>query len=193
MDKADVARRQLGTALDIFLRGRDPVSVHCLAMGGGEIAEWLAETKGAEAFITHVKKTFPHLTDPEIKGLRTKHWNAFKHARKQNGKDRNDEVILSDFDLTHNEHALFWGWTDYGAAGFPFPIEAQVFEVWYLAKYLEKVSPDVDATSIQSVFPGLAQLNIAQQLLRLNDRIRKTRKRSIIMNDAKTDRRPLLL
>jgi hypothetical protein len=45
MDKGEVARRQLGTALDMFLRGQDPVSVHTLAMAGGEIAERLAEKK----------------------------------------------------------------------------------------------------------------------------------------------------
>ncbi len=34
MNKAEVARRLLGTALDVFLRGQDPVSVHLLARLG---------------------------------------------------------------------------------------------------------------------------------------------------------------
>lgn len=33
--KAAVARRQLGTALALFLDDSDPISVHCLACGGG--------------------------------------------------------------------------------------------------------------------------------------------------------------
>ena len=32
------------TALDLFLRDKDPISVQCLACGGGEVVEGLAET-----------------------------------------------------------------------------------------------------------------------------------------------------
>jgi hypothetical protein len=46
MDKAEVARRLLGTALDLFLRRQDPVAVHTLAMAGSKVAEWLAEKGG---------------------------------------------------------------------------------------------------------------------------------------------------
>jgi hypothetical protein len=59
MTKDEVARRQLGAALDMYLRGQDPVSVHCLAMAGCEIAEWLVEDAGAQAFKTHILKNIP--------------------------------------------------------------------------------------------------------------------------------------
>jgi hypothetical protein len=39
MDKAEVARRQLGTALDLFLQRQDHVAIHSLAMAGSEVAE----------------------------------------------------------------------------------------------------------------------------------------------------------
>jgi hypothetical protein len=48
--KREIARRQLGTALDLHLGGRDPVSVHCLACGGCEIAEQLANNAGEAPF-----------------------------------------------------------------------------------------------------------------------------------------------
>jgi hypothetical protein len=40
LDKAQIARRQLGTALALFIEDLDPVSVHTLACAGGEIAEY---------------------------------------------------------------------------------------------------------------------------------------------------------
>jgi hypothetical protein len=64
MIKADVARSQLGTALHLFLQDVDPVSVHCLARGGGEIAEWLAQKARGENFATRVRET---LSEPDEK------------------------------------------------------------------------------------------------------------------------------
>src|ERR1700675_97063 len=98
MDKIEVARRQLGTALDMFVRGQDPVSIHCLAMGGGEIAEWLAEKSGAQPFKTHILDTFPDLRMQDIRAVQRKNWNAFKHATTLNGADRDDGAILAAFD-----------------------------------------------------------------------------------------------
>ena len=172
MDKAEVARRQLGTALDMFLHEQDPVSVHCLAVGGGEIAEWLAEKAGANAFTSHALTTFPHLTVADIKGVRTKHWNAFKHATKRGGKDREDDSVLAGFHPTHNEHALFIGWYDYAKAGLPLPMEAQVYQAWYLAKYPEKIDPNSNRSGIDYIFPALVTLPATQQQNKLNEAIR---------------------
>jgi hypothetical protein len=193
MDKAEVARRQLGTALAMFLRGLDPVSTHCLAVGGGEIAEWLAEKAGAKTFTSHVLTTFPELTPAAIKWVRRKNWNAFKHATTRQGKDRKDDEILVGFDPNDNEHALFIGWYDYSKAGLPWPIEVQVFEAWYLAKYPEKISPDQDRSGIDYLFPNLAGQSRERQHTLLNEMIIKSRKNEEVMNDPRTDGRPLVL
>ena len=66
MNKADVARCQLGTALHLFLQDVDPVSVHCLACGGGEIAGWLAQTASGENFATRVGEALPELEAKKI-------------------------------------------------------------------------------------------------------------------------------
>ena len=44
--KIECARRQLGTALDLYLRDLDPVSVHCLANGGCELIQFHAAKAG---------------------------------------------------------------------------------------------------------------------------------------------------
>jgi hypothetical protein len=57
-DKADIARRQLGTALALFLDDADSVSVHTLACAGSEIAEHLTRKAGAEPFSGHALASF---------------------------------------------------------------------------------------------------------------------------------------
>lgn len=193
MNKAEVARRQLGVALDMFLRGQDPVSVHCLAMGGGEVAEFLAEAAGGKPFKNHILDTFPDMNIRDIRVLQRKSWNAFKHATTQKGIDRDDADVLEAFDPTENEHTLLIGWWDYGAAGLPRPIEAQAFEGWYMAKYPEKADPAFDMGPINRLFPELAGLSSGRQHARLVDVIRKAKKNGAVMNDPGTDRRTLVL
>src|SRR6266404_1994636 len=72
--------------LDMFLRDQDPVSVHSLAMAGGEIAEQLASNAGAEPFVSHVLRTFPDIDLKEIRTLQRKFSNAFKHATTRDGQ-----------------------------------------------------------------------------------------------------------
>ena len=60
LTKAKVARRQLGTALALFLEDRDPVSVHMLACAGGELADHLAHAKGATPFSGHALAVVPN-------------------------------------------------------------------------------------------------------------------------------------
>jgi hypothetical protein len=193
MDKAEVARRQLGTALDMFLREQDPVSVHSLAMAGGEVAEGLARNAGVEPFVSHVLKTFPDMDMPKIRNIQRKYSNAFKHAMTRNGQDRQDTEIIKSFDPKINEDTLFVGWHDMLHTGLPAPIEAQAFMVWYFAKNPEKLNPAVDISTYMETFPNLRSLSPRRQLDRLRDVIRKAKKNSAAMQDPGTDRRRLVL
>jgi hypothetical protein len=194
MDKAEIARRHLGTALDMFLRNRDPVSVHTLTMAGAELAEWLVEKAGRQPFVNHILETFPEMDMKELRKRQRLYVNAFKHATGWSGLDRDDQAILEHFEPTINEHMLLIGWYDYGAAGLPRPIESQAFEVWYLAKYPEKLNPEkADLPALKYYFPNLRGQSLRRQLERLNEVIRKARRKGEIMDHADTDRRPLLI
>jgi hypothetical protein len=193
MTKSDIARCQLGTALDMFIQGQDPVSVHCLAMAGGEVAEWLAENAGGEPFKSHILETFPVSNLKEIRKLQRQYWNAFKHATERDGKAREDEKLLASFDPTVNDHMLFVGWHDYGMAGLALPIEAQIFEAWYLAKYPEKVSSEASIGGVEYVFPNLSLLSPDEQHDKLAEAIIKWRQCAAVMEDPGTDRRPLVM
>jgi hypothetical protein len=86
LDKAQVARRQLATALALFIDDLDPVSVHTLACAGGEIAESLTDYAGGQPFASHARATFPDLDLKEIRRMQRQFWNAFKHAHSRNSR-----------------------------------------------------------------------------------------------------------
>jgi hypothetical protein len=108
MDKGEVARRLLGTALDMFLRpNQDPVSIHCLAMAGGEIAEGLAKNAGVAPFLDHITATFPDRKIEDIRNIQRQFYNAFKHMFTRDGKERQDQDVLERFDAAINDHTYF--------------------------------------------------------------------------------------
>lgn len=162
-------------------------------MAGGEIAERLAEVAGAETLISHIHATFPDKTPEEIRSIQRRFYNAFKHAVRKDGRDRKDQHILESFDPETNHHVLYHGWYDFMRSGLPIPIEVQVFEPWYFARYSEKVNPEVDMSLIYDLFPNLSSWSAERQHRALTEAIRKAKKNGAVMNDASTDRRPLVL
>jgi hypothetical protein len=193
LDKTEIARRQLGTALALFLEDSDPVSIHTLACAGCEIAEHLTRKAGEKPFSTHALLTFPDLDPAQIRRLQNQYWNAFKHALTRRGIEREDSELLERFEDKVNDHALFIGWYDYALAVGALPIEAQIFQVWYFALYPEKLNPEVDTTKYQQVFPMLPSKSRADQKRALREVISSFRKDAEVMTHAQTDPRPLVL
>src|SRR5262245_48778562 len=193
LDKTEIARRQLGTALTLFLQDSDPVSVHTLACAGCEIAEYLTRKAGAEPFSTHALLTFPDLNIGKIRELQNQYWNTFKHARTRGGMERKDGELLERFGDEVNDHTLLIGWHDYMRAVGALPIEAQIFQVWYFALYPEKLKPEVDTTIHQKVFPMLPSKSRADQKRALREVISSFRRDAEVMCHPQTDPRPLML
>src|SRR5580704_9603297 len=104
LDKTKVARRQLCTALALFLDDLDPVSVHTLACSGGEVAEHLTRKAGAEPFVSHALATFSDLKPKDIRRLKNQFWNSFKHATTHKGEERDDRKLLERFNDLQNDH-----------------------------------------------------------------------------------------
>lgn len=193
MDKLEIARRQLGTALALFLEDGDPVSVHCLACGGGEIAETLTEKAGREPFSAHALGVVPDLTRDSLRRTRNRYWNAFKHALTHAGMERRDEEIIAQFTDEKNDHVLFVGWYDLALAAGNMPIEAQAFQAWYFARFPEKLADECDPAIYEALFPGLDSLARTDQKARLRWAIAGARLDDNVMNDSKTDPNPLIL
>jgi hypothetical protein len=182
-----VARAQLMTALDLFLRDKDPIAVHCLACGGGEIIEKVAEAQGNKVFATHIISTQPEMDRGKIKGLRNRYWNAFKHYSDFDGLPRDDEELFARFDDTVNDSSLFIGWWDYQSAAGKLPVAAQVFQVWYYAVYEEKLAPDADLRSIRKAFPYIRKQDRGEQKRRLRRSVEKYRNDRKLLADPLTE------
>jgi hypothetical protein len=193
LNKKEVARRQLGTALALYLNDNDPVAVHCLACGGGEIAEFLTRQAKQKPFIEHIIATFPERKAREIRILRNQYWNAFKHATDKEGNKREDLTLLAQFTDEQNDHALFIGWYDYMLAVGALPIEAQAHQTWYFAKYPEKLNQGVDKDRYEKLFPNIGKLPRAEQKQRLCEAIKCARQDDAVMHHIGTDPRPLIL
>ena len=191
--KAAVARRQLGTALSLFLADEDPVSVHCLACGGGEIADFLAKEAGKMPFSQHALETNPDMKIGELQILRNKYWNAMKHALTLNGKVRSDDELLTRFDDEQNDHVLFVGWYDYASAVGCLPVEVQAFQVWYFANFPEKLTEEFPAADFENMFPGIRTMRRSEKKRVLRQKIAYAKRQISIMQDPRTERRKLIL
>jgi hypothetical protein len=195
--KVESARRQLGTALALYLDDYDPVSVHCLAGGACEVIDFYVRKAGKEPFVTHILHNNPHRDLSGVRRLQRQYWTAFKHATKKAGKnekiERDDEALLADFSDEQNDEALLVGWTDYARATQTMPIEAQVHQVWYFAKNPSKLNPKHLPDHFERQFPRLNSQPRSEQKARLREKIEWARSDPELMNDPKTDARPLIL
>ena len=196
LSKLEIARRQLGTALALYLQDSDPVSVHCLVCGGCEIAEHLTVQSGNPPMREFALAANAGLDEKAFRRTRDQFWNAFKHSSSHKGVERDDTKLLSTFSEQENEERLFVVWFDYGNAAGSLPIEAQVYSAWLLARMPILISSDVGEAFLRGLedeFPNLSSLPRDRQRQRLKRHIDKCRKDRVLMADPLTDRRPLML
>lgn len=191
--KIETARRQLGTALALFLDDCDPVSIHCLVGPACEVIDFYAEKNGTPRFIEHALATIPGLQIAAYKKLQRQYLNAFKHASSR-GQERHEDVeLLASFTDERNDAALFIGWSDYLLLTRAIPIEAQAFQAWFFALHPEKLAPGVVVDRYEELFPGIGDLDRPRQKAMLRERIEVARRDPDVMNDHRTDKRPLIL
>jgi hypothetical protein len=189
LDKIEIARRQLGAALALFLENLDPVSVHALACGGGEVAEHLPQKVGKVPFREDMG-----LSEQEYRALRNKYWNAFKHVTTKSGVPREDQELLDAFTDEVNDHVLMAGWTDYVKGSHSLPIEAQIFLSWYYAMNPERVKsgPILD-NSIRLFGNDIPNVSRKEAKRRLHFTVNQLRSDVEAKADPNTDQRPLVM
>jgi hypothetical protein len=179
LTKVQVAHRQLGTGLKLFLSNHDPVSVHALACAGGGIAEHLTRKRGEQPFSSHALATFPDLDAKKIRRLRNQFWNAFRHASTQKGEERDDRKLLKRFNDLQNDHALFIGWyasvSDLVLCALSRKAQSRLWQNAYWGNFFE-----------------VARLSRKKQKQALRNVIARYRKNADVMNDEKTERAPLI-
>lgn len=192
--RSQIVRRLLGTATQLFIDDLDPVSVHCLASSAAEHASFLSTEKTGNSFNNHILETFPKKSIGEIRRLRNRDWNVIKHASDPKGNPIDPREALDGFEDQTNDATLFVVWLDYIAGGEPLPIEAQVFQVWYLELYPKKLDPKVvEHEGTTNEFPNLTNLSRAEQKRLLREKILQYRNNEELLSHVKTDARPLVL
>ena len=191
LTKLDVARHQLGTAMELFIRDRDPVAVQCLACGGAEMIEAVAQLEKVEMFSTHILRTMPELNIAAVRNRQRVYWNAFKHMTTRGGEVRDDTATLAAFDDTANDAALFVGWWDYQMVTKKLPLPVQVFQVWWYALNEDKLTPGADTSTIRKVFTNIARDSRAEQKRKLRRAVEKYRHDKIVLSDPQTEDEPL--
>lgn len=198
MDKSEIARRHLGTALALYLDDADPVSVHTLACAGAEVADVLSETDGRTPFrLFRTLERGREITDREYVNIRNVYANAFKHARQHSGAMREDAKLLTEFNDVSNDERLFVAWFDFGCSGRPHPIESHVFQAWFLALHPIRLTGSAAGqnllTDLSAEFPDLPSLNRDRQKKRLRRSIAIAKRDRKMMADSRIDQRPLIL
>lgn len=192
--KLRIARAQLGTALSLFLRNKDPLSVQALACGGSEVIEGLADQNKIPTLSSHILQTHPGVDMAKIKSLRNQYWNAIKHFYSRDSKTaRDDEALMADFSDEKNDTVLFMGWLDYQLLTKKLPVEVQVFQVWWYATNEKSLKPNVDPTPYRAVFPDIMKFDRREQKRRLKRITEKYRGNREILADARTEIGPLII
>ena len=189
-----IARHQLGTALSLFLRDKDPLSVQALACGGSEVIERVAQKSGITSISTHLIGS-PSL--PDIRTLRKErnlYWNAIKHYTRTDRTDpqRDDEELMLNFTDQANDVVLFLGWWDYLAVTKRLPVEAQVFQAWWYGVNDKAMYPGEMRENVRMLFPNIMDDDRSGQKRRLNRMIEKHRRNKEILADERTELAPLM-
>ena len=196
--KIDAARRQLGTALALYLRDQDPFSVHVLASGGAELAEGFIEELGAKPLRDFALDTWPGVTARDYYEQKKRFVNPMKHYKDFRGRVRDDDEALTEFTDEHNDAILFDGWSNYSIAGHASPVEAQVYLAWFMALTPWKFPMDEEPAqrvryALSREFPNLTVRSRQGQKRLLLRAIKRKADDTKFRRSAGVDQRPLVL
>jgi len=152
--KLKVAEQEIIAAVRLFFDGGGSIPVYVLAAAAREITTTLCRMRGISSFFDDVKKAHPGISAADLYKLASKHAGFFKHA------DRDPDGVLADYSEQEAEAVVFTAAHDFGRLTGGKPIEAQVFEAWYLALHLPS---DVPAR-LRELLPNLKTAPRAKQI-----------------------------
>jgi hypothetical protein len=184
--KIDAAKRQLITAIRLFFEGGDPVSVYSLASNAWEVVDVFCTNAGVESFSKQARENLPtghtlryYINEPCR--------NFFKHAEQD--PDPESSVELREANVAA---LLFLAVEDYIRFRRGGPVEAQVFQLWFIAVFPEKVTegdpvaqPKLESAKL--AFPGIATLASSDKIAMGRQVLEAARKDAWLAADPKTE------
>ncbi|MES9898765.1 MAG: hypothetical protein ABW148_07060 [Sedimenticola sp.] len=158
--KIEAAQRQLVTAIELFFRNGDPVSIHSLATNAWEVIDALCTNYGVDSVSDDTRGHIVGSKDLKFDYINSPYRNFFKHS------DRDPNSVLEGFNDEKNDSIIFLGVEDYIRLRKTSPIELQVYQLWYLALNTDKVAHDALAEileTLEAVFPDIKSIGRAEQ------------------------------
>ena len=134
VSKLDAARRQLSTAISLFLREQDTVSTHTLTAAGHQILRNLAKLRGISSLI----KDNPHVRPErraEFIAAVNEAENFFKHA------DRDPDAVL-EFRPAQTEYLLQDAVLLYHQLAGRHFYNGTVYLIWFIARHPDLIDLD---------------------------------------------------
>jgi hypothetical protein len=162
------------------------VSVYSLASNAWEIIDVLCMSAAVESFSKQAREHLPA-------GQTLKHYinepcrNFFKHVKEDSNPD--SAVELRETDVAA---ILFLAMEDYMRFRHGGPVEAQVFQLWFIVVFPEKVPDDdlVAQSTLESakiVFPNIAALASSDKIKMGRQVLEAARKNVRLTADPKTE------
>jgi hypothetical protein len=152
ISKIEAAQRQLVTAIELFLREGDPVSIFSLATNAWEIIDTLCTKEGVDSISNETREHITTGSDLKEDLINSPYRNFFKHA------DRDPDAELEGFSDAENDHIIFLAVEDYIRLNKKSPVEFQVYQLWYLSINTDKVAHEALAdvlAATEVMFPSI--------------------------------------
>ncbi len=127
VSKLEAAQRQLDFAICMLFAGADPIAVHTLVGAASIIFTDMVENIAPDKSWDKMAQNANNLAPAEYFNIMRRAQNFFKHAR-------TDHDAALDFDLDDTESLAFWAVMNASELA-PLSIEAQVFQLWYIASH----------------------------------------------------------
>lgn len=184
LTKRAVAQRQLKTAVRLLLSHGDLVSVVTLAANAWEIIDYFCRKTGVPSMSEQARSYVPHGKRLKVDYINSPYRNFFKHA------ETDADVVLPPLSAAFVDGLIYLAVEDYLRWAKKGPIEFQVFQLWYLALYIEKVADDDRNMIVEIVdrkFPDIrthardVQIDLGRQVL--DDAMRDFE----LLNDSQTE------
>ena len=185
ISKAEAARRQIDTAIELFFAEKDPISIHVLMMSAWQILKELPKKTEAMSGREMLAESFPDTEPKEIYDELKRAYNFFKH-----GKSDADEIL--EFNHRPNRDLLLFTIHDF-AAHSKLSYAMQVFHIWWVSggserNWREYSAGDLSHRVMKVLQGDDAKITIKAGLAALNNpnnfkRIVQAKKNEIILED----------
>jgi hypothetical protein len=161
LTKIDVAEAHLRASIRMFFEDAHPVPIYTLGCAAREILDKLGRKLKVPTILDDIAR-WRGANVHELKKKVTRFNNFMKHA------DRDPTDVLEDFSDLDNDVLLFYATRDYHQIAKGLPIEAQIFEAWFFATKVKRISNggirwQQKVRSCIKHFPGIRSASRAKQ------------------------------